>query len=110
VSQPRSHWLALAGVAVLAAWLLSPPSITGAIAALPLLAVALASLMRLSHAAIGTAIVMLPYFCYGVMDSLTNPQARGAAFAFTTVTIVVFLAALDVVRRQRVHSARGVEH
>lgn len=60
---------------------------------------ALAALASLRWWAPATALLMLPYFAYGVMDMLTDPAGRNAAAGFTMLTIVVFFAALDSRRR-----------
>ena len=56
--------------------------------------------LRLPRWAIATAIVMLPYFAYAVMELLVNPSWRLTAGVFAALTIGVFLSALDVERRR----------
>ncbi len=107
---PLSHWITIAGLLALAAWITSAGSMSALLAASPLLLLTATSLARLSYAAIAAAIVMLPYFCYGVMTSLTDPSAGISALAFTVLTIGVFLAALDEVRYLRANSARSLQH
>jgi uncharacterized membrane protein len=100
VNEAHSRGLALAGTAALTALVGWPPTPAALIGALPLAAAFLAGLLRLTYWAIGTAIVMLPYFCYGVMLVLTDPAGRIAAAGFSALTIAVFLAALDTMRRR----------
>lgn len=97
-----SRSLALLGLALMAGWILRPPAPGAAavVAAAPLAVLLLAGLRPLPRWGIATAIVMLPYFSYGVMALLTDAGARGTAVAFSALTVVVFLAALDSQRRR----------
>lgn len=95
-----SRLLALAGTAVLAAVIARPFAPGSLVAAAPLAVILAAGLLRLRYWAICTAIAMLPYFSWGVMELLTNPAGRAGAIAFAALTIAVFLAALDALRRQ----------
>lgn len=94
-----SRLAALAGLVALATLLAVPPSPGTVIGIVPLAALLLAGAMTASRWAIATAIVMLPYFSYGVMEILTDPAGRTRAVVFAALTIVVFLAALDSMRR-----------
>lgn len=96
----HSRALALAGTAALAVLVAWPPEPAALLAAAPLAALLLAGAFRLQYWAIATAILMLPYFCYGVMLVLTDPAARIAAVGFSVLTIAVFLTALDTMRRR----------
>lgn len=95
-----SRWLALAGLAGLAAMVLQSPLPASLVGAVPLAALMLAGLATLRLWAIATAIVMLPYFSYGVMEILTNPSGRMRAVLFSAIVIAVFFAALDSMRRR----------
>jgi uncharacterized membrane protein len=94
-----SRWLALAGLAALTTLMMRPPDVTGLLSATPLAALVLAGIFGLSRWAIATAIIMLPYFSYGIMEVLTNPESRLQAVFFSSLTVAVFLAALDSMRR-----------
>ena len=98
----RSRGLALTGLAALTILVLQPPDIgPGGIAgAAPLAALVIAGALALPRWAIATAIVMLPYFSYGVMALLTDPAGRWRAAGFSALTIGAFLAALDSQRRR----------
>jgi len=100
VTGPPSRWLALATVALLAAMVGAGGGTAALIATAPLAVALLSGLLALAYWAIGTAIVMLPYFCWGVMEIVTNPAGRVRAIAFAVLTIVAFLAALDAQRRR----------
>jgi uncharacterized membrane protein len=100
VTGAASRALALAGLlglAAMIAWPLQPASLIGAA---PLGALVLAGALAAPRWAIATAIVMLPYFSYGVMVILTDPPGRTRAVLFAVLTIAVFLAALDSMRRR----------
>lgn len=92
--------LALCGVGLLGAILLLPPSAAGLVATVPLAVAVLTGIAPLRFWAIGTASLMLPYFCYGVMRVITAPDERWAATGFTALTIAIFLLALDSMRRR----------
>ena len=96
-----SRWLALTGLAALIALLLWPPDAAGMIGAAPLATLLLTGIGALSRWAIATAILMLPYFSYGIMEAITSPAGRLRAVVFSALTVAVFLAALDVTRRRR---------
>lgn len=97
---PPSRWLALGTVALLAAMILAGGGTGSLVAATPLAVALVAGLLALAYWAIGTAIVTLPYFCWGVMEIVTDPAGRARAIAFSVLTIVAFLAALDAQRRR----------
>lgn len=102
MSTRTSRALTLAGLGALAAVLLVPAGRDAGswAAALPLGVLAACSALRLPRWAIATAIVMLPYFAYAVMELLVNPSWRRTAGVFAALTILVFLAALDAERRR----------
>ncbi len=95
-----SRLAALAGLVALAAMLAVPLGPGTVIAVVPIAAVLVAGAAAARRWAIATAIVMLPYFSYGVMEVLTNPGGRTRALLLTTLTIAVFFAALDSMRRR----------
>jgi uncharacterized membrane protein len=99
VTGAASRWLALAGLVAIAALLLRPPDAAGMLAAAPLAALILSGFVPLSRWAIATAILMLPYFSYGIMQTITDPAGRMRAVVFSALTVATFLAALDSARR-----------
>jgi len=98
-SRDWSRWLALAGLLGLAGMMLARSTQTAVIGVVPLCLLVLTGIKPLPWWAVATALLMLPYFSYGIMDILTNPSQRGVAAIFAGLTIVVFLAALDTQRR-----------
>jgi len=99
MSKGWSRWLALAGLLGLAGMILARSTQTGVIGVVPLCLLLLTGLKPLPWWAVATALFMLPYFSYGIMDILTDPAQRGAAAILSGLTILVFLAALDTQRR-----------
>lgn len=91
--------VAVAGIVALAALLLWPPSAARFLAVVPLAALILAATTALSRWAIATAILMLPYFSYAVMETIIDPAVRLKSAILATLTVTVFLAAADSVRR-----------
>lgn len=89
----------MAGLVALAVLLLRPPDAAGLIGAAPLAALILSGLVPLSRWAVATAILMLPYFSYGIMEMITNPAGRLRAVVFSALTVATFLVALDSARR-----------
>ena len=76
MTRVRSRWLALAGLAALMVLLLLPPDPARLISAAPLAGLMLAGLLALSKWHVATAILMLPYFSFGIMEMITNPVGR----------------------------------
>ena len=70
------------------------------IGAAPLVGLIISGFAPLSRWWVATAILMLPYFSYGIMEMITNPAGRLSAEVFSALTVGVFLAALDSVRRR----------
>jgi uncharacterized membrane protein len=101
VTPAVSRWLAVAGLAALAALLLWPPGFARLLSVAPLAGLMFAGLATKSRWAMATAILMLPYFSYGIMDMITNPAGRLRATVFAALTIAVFLVAMDSLRRGR---------
>lgn len=95
-----SRRLALAGLAGLAAMVLQSPLPASLYGAAPLGVLFVTGLAAPRYWAIATASFMLAYFSYGVMEVLTNPAGRMRAVLFSVLTIAVFLAALDSMRRR----------
>ena len=107
----RSRWIAIVALAALGALLLVDGISTARLVAVaPLAALAVAALARMSRWSIAAAIVMLPYFSWGVMDILTAPSGRPRAIVFAALSVVVFFAALDSLRRDSGRSVGGPEH
>jgi uncharacterized membrane protein len=100
VTGAASRGVALIGLATLTALILQPPDAASLMGAAPLAVLVVAGLASLPRWAIATAILMLPYFCYGVMEIITNPAGRLRAIGFAALTIAIFLAALDSMRRR----------
>lgn len=96
-----SRWLAIAGLAGLAALLLWPPDSVGLIGAAPLAALMLVAIVAPAHWPVTTAIVMLPYFSFGIMEMIANPLRRMQAVIFAALAVAVFLASMDSLRRSR---------
>ena len=101
MSRGLSRHLALGGLVALAALLLWPPGTAGLLGAIPLLGLLAAGTLALSRWAIATAILMLPYLSYGIMETITNPAARLKAAIFAALAIAVCLSAMDSMRRGR---------
>lgn len=99
MTEATSRWLALGAVLALAAMLLNPLGPVSAVVAAPLGLLVIAGVLRAARWAIATAVLMLPYFSYGVMDILTNAAGRSRALLFSVLTLVAFFAALDSLRR-----------
>jgi uncharacterized membrane protein len=110
MSDSTPRWLACAGLLTLALLLADPGQVTTLIPVVPLVMAALAAGLSWRRWAISAAVMMLPYFCYGVMEILTNPARRTRAMAFTALTISVLLAAFDANRRRRGPSTARLEH
>ena len=105
-----SRWIAIVALASLATMLLVDGSSAARLAvAAPLAALAAAAVATMSRWAIAAAIVMLPYVSYGVMEILTAPAGRARPIVFATLSVVVFFAALDSLRRESRPSVRGPE-
>ncbi|MBM4197216.1 MAG: hypothetical protein FJ197_09005 [Gammaproteobacteria bacterium] len=96
----KSRWLAVACLALLCALVLRSITTAAALAAAPLALLALANALRMRRAAIVTTIVLLPYFCYGVMEVVVNTAGRAAALLFTLLTVAAYFAAIDSPRQQ----------
>jgi uncharacterized membrane protein len=101
-----SQLAALVGLLVLGVMVATPPGPATLVGLVPLSAVFIAGALSAPRWAIATAIVMLPYFAWGVMAILTDPGGRSRAVAFAGLTIAVFLAALDALRRSRMPVSR----
>jgi len=100
VSAALSRRAALAGLLLLGLMIALPPQPATALAALPLGVLLMAAWRPSRTWAVATASVMLAYFSYGVMEILTNPAGRTRAIGFSLLTVGIFLAALDSIRRR----------
>ena len=95
-----SRGLALAGLAGLLVLLTLPPTPPRLLGSAPLLVSAAAALRPPARWGLAVAILMLPYFSFGLMDVIANPGGRSRAALFTLLAVVTFLAALDCDRRR----------
>jgi uncharacterized membrane protein len=100
MSQPLSRRLALGGLLALIALLALPPTPPRLLGALPLGVAALGALRPAHRWGLAVALLMLPYFSFGLMDVIANPRGRMQAGAFTLLTVATFLAGLDCDRRR----------
>jgi len=101
VTAGSSRWLALTGLAALMALLLWPPDAPRLIGAAPLAGLMLAGLLAVPNWQVVTAILMLPYFSFGIMEMIVNAAGRPRAVTFAALAVAVFLAAMDALRRSR---------
>ena len=99
MSRRLSRWLASGGLAVLAVMLSLQHGTTGIACSVPLLAAILGGLPGPARWGLPVALLMLPYFSYGVMGAMTDRDGRAAAMVFSVITVGVFLAAMDSMRR-----------
>lgn len=100
MSAALSRRAALAGLLLLGLMIGLPPQPGTLLAILPLVALLLAARWPTRTWAVVTASTMLVYFSYGVMEILTNPPGRRRAVLFSLLTVGIFLAALDSIRRR----------
>ena len=95
-----ARWIAIIALALLATMLLLDGITTARLVAVaPLAALAAAAVATMARWSIAAAILMLPYFSWGVMEILTASTGRARAIAFAALSVVVFFAALDSLRR-----------
>jgi hypothetical protein len=96
-----SRWLAFAGLAGLL-WLLAlPPTPPRLLGAAPLLLTAATAIRSPGRWGITVALLMLPYFSFGLMEVIADPIGRDRAVFFTLLTVGTFLASLDAARYGR---------
>lgn len=104
MSAALSRRAALAGLLLLGLmiFLMSglPPQPATILAILPLAALLVTARWPTRIWAVAVASVMLAYFSYGVMEILTDPPGRRRALLFSLLTVGIFLAALDSIRRR----------
>lgn len=98
-----SRLLMAAGLFALATLLTMPPTAAGLIGAAPLATLAIGVLATVRNSGrwvMVVAILMLPYFSFGVMEMISNPGNQTQAVVFSVLTVGVFLTALDCARRR----------
>lgn len=111
---PRSYWVVVAGLLVLAMvlplWLRAsapgwgwPGAIGGGIVAPA--ALLFAVLTRARNWSGITALGMIPFASIGVMDLVANLRQFDSGMALAIIAIVVFFAALDAGRRETTGAA-----
>ncbi len=105
---PSSHLprqLTLAGLLVLAAWLLAAPPagatttpttrlLIGALCALPLLALLYLGWKSVRQWGVWVALVLVPYFALSVGAFLVNPVGRIEGALFATLVALVFFGGI----------------
>ncbi len=96
-----SCWLTLAGLVALIALLAWPLDAVHLIGVAPLTGLVLVILLAPAKWLIVTAILMLPYFSFGIMEAITDPVWRLHGMVIATLTVAVFLASMDSLRRGR---------
>jgi uncharacterized membrane protein len=94
-----SQWIAVGSLCVLLAILLQPFSVTRALACVPAGAAAVLGLRPPQRWGLGVAILMLPYFSYGVMQALVDAGTRASGILLASASIAAFLAGMDSLRR-----------
>lgn len=97
MSAAVTRGLSSAALAALSALILTGPApVSLHLAAVaPLAGLLLTALRPFKRWPLVTALVMLPYFCYGLMEILVNPPGRSRAMLFAALTVAAFLLALD---------------
>jgi hypothetical protein len=94
-----SQWVTVGSLCMLLAALLQPISVTRALACVPAGVAALLGLHPPRRWGLGVAILMLPYFSYGVMQALVDVGTRGSGVLLASASIAAFLAGMDSLRR-----------
>ena len=99
-AKPFSHWLAIAGLTVLALMLfVRLPLGWLQLTALPVVIILAWGLRSTGRWGGWAAVLMVPYVCAGVMDVLVTTDNRWQPILLTVSAVLVFLAGLDSVRR-----------
>lgn len=101
-----SRLIALAGLGVAAATFAWPPGGAAMVLALPPLVLLATGLRPAPRWGGWAAVLMIPYFCYGVMELLVPTAPRWSAMLLVAGSLAVFFAGLDSVRRAGVSLRR----
>jgi hypothetical protein len=96
-----SRWLAFAGLAGLLWLLVLPPTAPRLLGAAPLLLATATAIRPSGRWGLAVALLMLPYFSFGLMEVIADPIGRDRAVIFTLMAVGTFLAGLDVARYSR---------
>ena len=99
MSRRSSQWLATAGLMALLVMLLQPATPARMLAGVPLLVAILFGLRPPPRWGLPIALLMLPYFSFGVMEMLTTADPRLPGLLIAILTVGIFLAAMDSLRR-----------
>jgi uncharacterized membrane protein len=103
MAEPVSQRLALGGLVALILGLAAPPvSAWATLAAAPLVLLLLTGLRPPRRWGAWTALSMIPYFTWWVAEMLTEPRNPWRSASLAVLTIAVFLAGFDALRRKRV--------
>jgi uncharacterized membrane protein len=100
MSRAASRRLALAGLVAMLVLIILPPTPPRLLGSAPLAVGALAALRPTHRWGLAVAVLMLPYFSFGLMNVIADPGERVRAGIFTLVTVMTFLAGLDCERRR----------
>jgi hypothetical protein len=95
-----SQWIAVGSLCVLVGIILPPFSAARLLACAPAGVAALIGLRPPARWGLPVAILMLPYFSYGVMNALVNVGTRNAGILIAIASVVAFLAGMDSLRRR----------
>lgn len=96
----RSGVLVLAGLTCCLALLVLPPTPPRLLGAVPLVVAAAAAIRPPARWGISVALLLLPYFSFGLMEVVTNRSDRARGALFTVCVVFTFLASLDHDRRR----------
>lgn len=99
MSRRSSQWLATLGLLILLVILLRPATPVRMLAGVPLLVAIIFGLRPPPRWGLAVALLMLPYFSFGVMEMLTIADPRWSGLLLAIMTVAVFLAAMDSLRR-----------
>lgn len=99
MNRRRSQWLAAAGMALLLWALLQPVTAARLICSAPLVVAIASVLYPPARWGLLIALLMLPYFSYGVMELVVNVDGRWHGVVIAALAVGNFLAAMDSLRR-----------
>jgi hypothetical protein len=99
LNRRRSQWLAAAGMTLLLWALLQPVTPARLICSAPLAVAMVSVLYPPARWGLPIALLMLPYFSYGVMELVVSVDARWNGMVIAALTVGIFLAAMDSLRR-----------